>query len=229
LSYRWLNPLVIARGIKRRLPRRDPDRFLRRLEGVIHVGANSGQERDLYARLGLKVLWIEPIPEVFEMLEQNIRMYPSQRALRALVADNDDTTIELRVANNQGASSSIFDLDLHRDIWPEVKYDRTLVMQTATLPTLLQQNGVDAARYDGLILDTQGSELLILRGAAPLLPGFRFIKTEVADFSSYAGGCQLSELDNFLASHGFVQHRKHKFAEHPSGGAYYDVVYRRRV
>ena len=228
MSSSLLNPMRILRGLKRRIPRRDPDRFLKKLRGVIHVGANSGQERDKYERLGLNVLWIEPIPEVFELLQENLRDLHRQRAVRALVADRDGDTLELRIANNQGASSSIFDLDLHQDIWPEVKFDRKLVTTSVTLPTLLSQNSVELSLYDGLILDTQGSELLILRGASQILSGFRFIKTEVADFSSYAGGCQLSELDAFLRGRGFVQERKHKFADHPQGGSYYDVVYRRR-
>lgn len=205
----------------------DPDAFLRKLRGVVHVGANSGQERETYARYGLNVLWIEPIPEVFDMLTANLRAFPQQRAVQALVADLEGLPLELKIANNQGASSSIFDLDLHRDIWPDVTYERTYATTSTTLPALVRVNGIDLNLYDGLILDTQGSELLILRGAAELLPRFKFIKTEVADFSSYAGGCQLSELDAFLRSRGFVQHRKVKFAGHPSGGSYYDVVYRR--
>jgi FkbM family methyltransferase len=208
--------------------RPDPSRFLRRLRGVIHVGANSGQERDSYARRGLNVLWIEPIPEVFQMLQQNLEGFPAQRALQALIADRDGVPLELKVANNQGASSSIFDLDLHRDIWPDVRYERTYATTSVTLPSLIRDNAIDLDLYDGLILDTQGSELMILRGAAGILRWFKYIQTEVADFSSYAGGCQLDELDAFLRGQGFTAWRKEKFAEHPSGGAYYDVVYRRR-
>ena len=46
----------------------EPDDFLRSCSGVIHVGANSGQERELYAQHGLNVVWIEPIPEVYTAL-----------------------------------------------------------------------------------------------------------------------------------------------------------------
>jgi len=38
----------------RRLLGRDPNRFLRSTRGVIHVGANVGQERELYR---LERLW----------------------------------------------------------------------------------------------------------------------------------------------------------------------------
>ena len=38
------------------------DAYLKRVTGVIHVGANAGQERELYASFHLDVVWIEPIP-----------------------------------------------------------------------------------------------------------------------------------------------------------------------
>jgi|688.fasta_scaffold125077_4 hypothetical protein len=34
----------------------DPDSFLNRIIGIIHVGANTGQERELHASKGLRVL-----------------------------------------------------------------------------------------------------------------------------------------------------------------------------
>ena len=46
----------------RRSFRRDGDRFLKEVSGVVHVGANTGQERGIYDKLSLDVIWIEPIP-----------------------------------------------------------------------------------------------------------------------------------------------------------------------
>lgn len=74
----------------RRLFAPDPNRFLRTARGVVHVGANVGQERALYDRYGLEVLWIEPIPDVFATLAANIAGFPRQRALECLVTDRDD-------------------------------------------------------------------------------------------------------------------------------------------
>ena len=53
--------------------------YLRKVRGVIHVGASEGQERDLYAAFGLNVIWIEPIPEVFQVLRDNIAELQTQR------------------------------------------------------------------------------------------------------------------------------------------------------
>jgi hypothetical protein len=53
------------------------------------------------------------------------------------------------------------------------------------------------------------------------------VKAEVADFESYAGCCRLKDIESFMAARGFKETSRVKFAAHPGGGAYYDIVYRR--
>ena len=204
-----------------------PDRFLRRVSGVIHVGANSGQERKRYHRNGLDVLWIEPIPDVFKLLEANISPFSRQKAIQALVTDRDDETVEFHISNNAGASSSILPLKDHRDLWPEVVYTHSIKMQTTTLPMLLKKQNIDSSRYQALVMDTQGSELHVLRGAECMLANFEYVKTEVADFESYEGCCQLSDLSDFMSRNGFKEFSKDVFAMGENGEKYYDVIYRR--
>lgn len=209
----------------KKLVPRDPDGFLRRVSGVIHIGANAGQERDLYDHHGLRVLWIEPNPEVFRELAANVAPYPLQTAVQRLVADKDDREYPFHVSNNEGLSSSILPLKLHRDIWPDVDYTRTLTMRGTSLPTLLREEKIDPGEYDALIMDTQGSELMILKGAEAMLRNFMFIKTEVADFEAYEGCGQLSEISAFLRRCGFRQYSRRRFASRDKGGSYYDVTY----
>lgn len=216
------------RTLKRKLRNENDTAFLPLLRGVVHVGANSGQERGLYDSYRLPVLWIEPIPEVFATLQKNIASYPDQRAVQALVAAEDGVEVDFHVASNDGASSSMLEMAKHKDIWPTVDFKRSLRMTTRTLPTVVAAAGLDMTRYNGLIMDTQGSELLVLRGAVPLLQHFDFVKTEVADFESYKGCCQLSDLGPFMDEHGFDEIARHRFRNLEPGKAYYDVVYKRR-
>src|SRR5438067_664706 len=102
-----------------RLFQSDPNAFLKKCRAVVHVGANYGQEREQYAKYDLAVLWIEPIPEIHKYLVENIKPYKKQRAIRALVTDRDGEVRHLNIASNDGASSSIFEFALHRDIWPD--------------------------------------------------------------------------------------------------------------
>jgi hypothetical protein len=77
----------------------EPDDYLEQCSGVIHVGANTGQERDIYARHDLKVAWIEPIPERFAILRKNIRSLSDQVAINALITDQDGKPYTFHVAN----------------------------------------------------------------------------------------------------------------------------------
>ncbi len=209
--------------------KKDPNRFLQRCSGVIHVGANTGQERDLYEKLGLQVIWVEPISEIFSALKARLVGFPKQRALQCLVTDRNNFEYKFHIANNNGESSSILDLNLHRDIWPCVSYERTIIIRSKTLASLLEQERIDVSKYDALIMDTQGSELLVLKGAATILQNFTFIKTEVPDFESYTGCCQMADIASFLSLYGYKEISRHKFAEIAGVGNYYDVVYKKKT
>jgi FkbM family methyltransferase len=201
--------------------------FLKESKGVIHVGANLGQERELHAAYGLNVIWTEPIPEIYNQLKTLIAPYPNQRAFRYLVTDVDGREYLFHVSNKGGGASSIYDLAGHKELWPDVTYTETIAIKSITLPSLMRKERLDIAGYDVLVLDTQGAELLVLQGAASLLPHIRYVRAEAADFEAYAGCCKLDELDKFFQEHGFRRIAKGRFAEKKGVGSYYDVLYSR--
>ena len=212
----------------RRALQLNPDRFLKKVHGVIHVGANHGQERELYEIHNLNVLWIEPIPEVFDQLKINIANHPKQRALQALITDVDDKDYDFHIANNGGASSSLLDLKLHKDLWPGVEYTATTTLKSCTLTTLLKREQIEINAYSALIMDTQGSELMILKGALSLLDHFEYIQVEVPDFESYESCCQQPEMSTFMTEHGYREWSRSKFASRAEGGSYFDIIYKKR-
>lgn len=221
----------LGSALKRRfgnLFKGNSERFLGKVSGIIHIGANTGQEIKLYAKHRLSVVWIEPIPDIFEKLQMNLIGFPRQIAVKGLVTDLDNEEYQFHLASNNGASSSILDLNLHKDIWPDVSFEKTITLYSKTLPSLLKANLIDPSAYDMLAIDTQGSELLVLKGAEPLLNQFKLIQTEVPDFEAYKGCCQLKDLQLFLNEHGFEEIYRNKFATHPGGGSYYDVTFQNR-
>jgi FkbM family methyltransferase len=197
---------------------------LKYVTGVIHVGANLGQERDLYATHGLKVLWIEPLPDVFVRLRDNIKSFPDQVAVNHLITDKDNADYVFHIASNEGQSSSILELARHKEIWPEVHYISNITLKSITLSSLLKNIG-NITPYQALVMDTQGSELLVLKGATKNLSGFRFIRTEAADFESYVHCARVEELTSYLGQFGFKLIRSDKFAESHNGGQYFDLLY----
>jgi FkbM family methyltransferase len=203
----------------------DVDVFLKKAKGIIHVGANLGQECEIYAKHELNVLWIEPIPEVYAQLKERVSPFSKQKALCHLVADTDEKQYVFHISNNGGVSSSIFDIADHKKLWPDVSFNRNISIKSIKLSTLVQREKIDLTAYDALAMDTQGSEMLVMKGAIDILSHFRFIKLEVADFESYKGCCRLPDIDQFLRCHGFRRMVKHRFAHKRGIGSYFDVLY----
>ena len=201
------------------------DDFLTHVAAVIHVGANDGHERHAYAEHDLSVLWIEALPSAFAELEDNLSGFPKQTAIEALVTDKAGQNHTFHVANNKGASSSIFDFALHRDIWPDVTMTHDIELTSSTLDDLVTAQAPGFLRAEALVMDTQGSELLVLKGAPRVLEHVRYIKTEAADFESYAGSTTVAELSAYLGKLGFTLVGREAFASHPKGGKYYDVLF----
>lgn len=219
----------IIRTPRRMIKRYKEGKIFKEISGIVHVGANRGQESELYAKHNLDVLWIEPIPEVFAQLLQAIKSHKKQKAFQALITDVDDQIYQFNIANNNGASSSIFQLKEHKEIWPKVDFNKTISLKSRTLSTLFEQEQITPTKYQALVMDTQGSELLVLKGSLPLLKYFKYIKTEVADFEAYENCCQLTDINDFMVANGFVEHFRNKFGRptKTGGKSYYNIIYKR--
>src|SRR5262249_38164735 len=104
----------------------------------------------------------------------------------------------------------------------DVYYVDQIECVTATLDDLLPLLSPDA-----LVLDIQGSELMVLAGGERALRHVHTVKVEAADFKSYEGGCTHDELIDFLTARGFELIDRRCFAQHPVLGGYFDLVFSR--
>jgi FkbM family methyltransferase len=205
----------------------NPNKFLEQCKSIIHVGANEGNERGLYDDYSLSVLWVEALPDVYTRLVQNLADYPRQQAASALLTDKEGESYDFHVSNNSGESSSVFEFAGHKQLWPDVEFDKTITLRSTTLEALLRSREALINSFDALILDVQGAELLVVQGAGDLLKHVRFIKAEAADFESYKGACTFATLTQGLKERGFVYRQKERFAGEPGIGSYYNVLYER--
>jgi FkbM family methyltransferase len=203
------------------------DFYLPRVSGVIHVGGHLAEERDIYADRGLNVFWVEANPKLYPELLNTISNHPNQRASCDLLMDTEGKRYDFYISSNNGESSSVLEIAGHKEIWTQVSYVETIPLTSTTLSGLVKREKLDLSRYDSLVMDTQGSELHILKGATDILDQFKFIKTEVADFDLYKGCCRLSDMDQFLDQHHFRRVRTWAFARKAGLGAVYDAVYSR--
>ena len=183
---------------------------------LVHVGAHLGQERHRYEALGYRqVLWIEGSRSVHERLAQSLAQHVADRAAKglppvehrsvcALLTDRDGDEASLREFSNDGMSSSIFAAtDTLKARWPDLhETGRLQATRTRTLDGLLDELGF--GDVDTLVVDVQGAELLVLKGALRTLSTVKAVVSEVSTQPLYAGGVLYPELAAFLQAHGFV-------------------------
>jgi FkbM family methyltransferase len=172
-------------------------------QGIIHVGANFGQEISAYRSSGAQIcLYFEPIPAIFEKLKSNLENIPNHYALQELISDKDDEEVVFNITNNS-LSSSMLPLGKHSVLYPNIKYVKSLSIKTKTLDGIIEKQ-FSAQKFDALIIDVQGAEIKVLNGAKNLLKSqLTYIYAEVSEEPLYEGGCTFDEVTEFLKSYGF--------------------------
>ena len=179
------------------------------IKTVIHVGAHHAQELEFYDAMGASaVLWIEASPTEFSGLTARLRQATGKTrhvAVNAFAGETTGQTLSLRRFSNEGMSSSIFPpTSLFRENWPHTEETGTTEdVVTARLDDIASENGFSEA--DLLVVDVQGAELIVLRGAEMLLAQAKAVISEVSKQEFYEGGVQQPVLRQFLRMHGFEQ------------------------
>ena len=169
--------------------------------GVLHIGANVGEERDVYNQLGIrKQIWIEGNPEIYEQLKENVKSNPLATALNYIVGD-ENKSVTLHISNNASQSSSVLELGTHKQQHPDVHYVKDIEGQMVRIDCLqLDLEGVDL-----LNIDLQGFEHQALRGMGDLVTQFKAIYLEVNRAEVYKGCAQIDTIDSFMLAKGFVR------------------------
>lgn len=167
--------------------------------GVLHIGANVGEEAPVYEQLGIKKqIWIEGNPEIFLKLKANISHNPQAVALNYVIGDENKDVV-FHISNNASQSSSVLELGTHKTQHPDVHYVRDIHAKMYRIDSL----DLDLSGVDFLNIDLQGAELMALRGMGDLLKQFKWAYLEVNRAQVYKGCAQLDSLDLFMTANGF--------------------------
>lgn len=186
------------------------------LTRLVHVGAHLAQERHRYEALGYRrILWVEGSEAVHARLAESLAAHSAERAVAgrpavehitacALLTDRDGDEVPLREFSNDGMSSSIFSAtETLKARWPDLhETGRLQATRTRTLDGLLAE--LDFGAVDTLVVDVQGAELLVLKGAPKTLSQVKSVVTEVSTQPLYEGGVLFPELSRFLQAQGFT-------------------------
>lgn len=170
-------------------------------KGVLHIGANVGEERDVYLELGIKrQSWIEANPDIHKILVSNLQGNPEAQTACVCIGDVANQHVTFHVSNNGSQSSSILKLGTHKTQHPDVHYVRDIEMKTVTVQMLMPSflEGLDF-----LNIDLQGAELKALKGMGDILNQFKWVYLEVNSDHVYEGCALLPEIEEYLSGFGF--------------------------
>ena len=187
-------------------------------EGVLHIGASTGQEAQAYHELGVKrVIWIEAIPAVYADLCRNIRKYPGHEAVQACISDKTGESVKFHISSNESQSSSMLEFGTHSEVHPDVTFVDEIELKTSRVDDL----GLDLECIDFLNIDLQGCELLALRGMGSLLSQFKFAYLEINEKELYKCCPLFGELNSWMRGAGFSFKEKKMCGGFGWGDAFY--------
>jgi FkbM family methyltransferase len=171
------------------------------LQGVIHVGANDGEEIEYYLALGAPyVVAFEPINDAYQFLTHKWTGYGALRPYNVVVMpyalgdENKDGVICITAGDGKG-SSLLKELDSPYRI---EKTQRVVVRRFDSFPFALDG-------FNTLVVDVQGMELDVLKGFGRKLNKFSFINIECSEKVQYEGGVDAATVVQYLDSMGFQQ------------------------
>jgi FkbM family methyltransferase len=184
--------------------------YIRHPRGVIHVGANVGEERFWYTKMGFEnVLWFEPNKELFPKLEENIQQLVGHKAYNVGLYDEKRNNAILHIASNSGQSSSLLDFETHRNNHPTVSFTHNQNIKLVMGAEFLELLKVNPKDYNFLNIDVQGVELNVLKGLGGWLYTFDYLYIEVNEEQVYKGCAEIGEIDNYLKTFQFERAETH--------------------
>lgn len=129
------------------------------LSGVIHIGANIGEERVFYLNHSIeKQIWVEANPVIYKILQSNVANNPWAICFNECIGDEDGKEVIFNFSNNEGQSSSIFEFGTHKQEHPQVFFTEKKKMVLKRMDTLLDENKINIKDYNFLNIDLQGAD-----------------------------------------------------------------------
>lgn len=179
------------------------------IKGVIQVGAHFAEEYDTLRLMGVRFfVFVEPCKDAFNVLRDKfakIKSDPNNNSIiaafnRALADYEGEAEMFTETVNN-GQSNSLLAPKKHLEQHPSIVFNARETVMVCTLDSLDMDYGFEFNTthvLNTLIMDVQGAELMVLKGATNTIKQIDYIYTEVNRDEVYENCAQVEELDSFL-------------------------------
>ena len=162
-----------------------------KITGVIQAGANIGNEIGLFLSNGIHYGHLFEPCEAFKELKKETSLTAFIAYESGLSDFNGRIGINITKSNN-GQSNSLLKPKLHKEYYPDIVFDRF----ECIIVNKLDSYKIDDCNF--LVMDVQGYELSVLKGATETLKHIDYIYTEVNREELYENCAMVQDLDSYL-------------------------------
>jgi FkbM family methyltransferase len=168
--------------------------------GVLHVGAHLCEEAEMYEEFNwLPCYWVDANQTLLAAAKSNVNMSAGSHFFyEGVVWEKSGKKIQFNVTNNF-QSSSVFEMEIHKELYMDVFVNLVEERITTTLDDLIP---VDSF-FDFINLDIQGAELNAIKGLGSRISNINWIYTEVNKKKLYKNIYLVNDIDDYLALFGF--------------------------
>jgi len=139
---------------------------------VIHVGADKGQDRGEYSKLGVKrIIWLEADPENVRYLTET---YPNDQIISGVVSNEDTSKKPFYLMNNPALNSAIPPINMNTTAFKKI-----IFIDSHKLDSVIKIY----ADKTILVVDVQGAEEQVLDGAHLVLSKTKFVVIEIVQYN----------------------------------------------
>lgn len=178
-------------------------KFLPKNPVIIDAGAHIGADSVEWSRLtkGSIVHSLEPVKEIYKSLIYNTRKYKNIKTYN-IALGNHCGKQEFHISSGSSdASSSLLKPKSLLNDHPDIKFTKSILVNTLTLDDWAKKNYID--NVDFLWFDLQGFELDVLKASKKILPTIKAIHMEISMKPTYEGVALYPEVKAWMESQNF--------------------------
>jgi len=190
--------------------------IVKQIKGVFHIGAHIGEEKSWYNAHNVNnVVWFEANPNYENIIKNNV----GNDLVIISAIGNETKKVNFNISNN-GQSSSVLELGVHKNHHPDVNYIDNIEINMDTIYNLVNKFKLNIESFNFINIDIQGYELEALKGFGNLLHHFDYIYSEVNTADVYVNCSKIEDLDDYLKKFGF-----NRVAQHITNWEWGDAFY----
>lgn len=169
---------------------------------IIHVGAWEGLDVPEYKTLGIpKITLVEAMPDKASALRKRYGQDEQVQIIEAAASDTSNETISFYPLAYGSSSLLKPKIESLQQVFADFVELEPILVRTMKIDDLK----ISQASAVMMIIDVQGAELQVLRGAKETLKSVILIKIEVSTTAYYEGQSFRDEITAFLKNCGFIK------------------------